>query len=250
MSRKGVFEEFQGGLVEIIVEGSVCFIETRAKSNNQPSLECDWYGTPPPPFSRTPGPKPFAALQTFVRDNIRRNLSHFDRSIAGCGRGLLGGDPRENHCGLVLSAQTGFAWTRRDTNRRLPGFQRFVVRRCGLRSRRFIEWPAESNRPCEADPLPVTMDIVRTIADVVGWPMNDVCNPQTESVCGPLFKKRKVARRINARFQIASVGHRDPDKRHEALAHHRQKEKKQLRVLRLRTSTPKEENQNQFDPKQ
>lgn len=176
MSRKGLFEEFQGDSSEIVVAEALKFVGAQARAK-KPSFTVIWYGTPHSPWMGLEKDlKKFPKLNAKSQQHYAE-LAAMDRSIGTLRAGL-----RE-----IGIADDTLLWFCSD-NGGLPGFQPDTVSGLrgykgslfegGLRVPAVIEWPRGIVKPRVTSYPAATMDIFPTLAEVVGLPAGSQSQPQ------------------------------------------------------------------------
>lgn len=175
MSRQGVFEEFKGDSSEIIVDEAIKFIEAKAKSK-QPSFTVIWYGTPHSPFrASAEDAAPFADLA----DNSKNQLGELvamDRSIGTLRKKLVNLGIADNTILWFTSDNGGLPNMKPNTTGGLRG-NKGTVYEGGLRVPGIIEWPSKI-KPRVTNYPAVSMDILPTLADIVGLESSTWIEPQ------------------------------------------------------------------------
>ncbi|NNM30375.1 MAG: sulfatase-like hydrolase/transferase [Akkermansiaceae bacterium] len=185
MSRKGVFEEFEGDSSEIIVAEALKFIRSRAKEG-KPSFTVIWYGTPHSPWMALKKDQElFPGLNAKSRDHYGE-LAAMDRSIGTLRKGLRDHGIAENTLVWFCSDNGGLSGFEPDTVGGLRGYKGSLYEG-GLRVPAVIEWPEGIAKPRATSFPAAVMDIFPTIAEVAGLPAEAMLQPQDGTSLKPLF---------------------------------------------------------------
>ncbi len=176
MSRRGVFEEFEGDSSEIIVAEALKFMAVHAKSE-KPSFSVIWYGTPHSPWMALEADQAhFAKLNEKSRRHYAE-LVAMDRSIGYLRKALRELGIAKNTLVWFCSDNGGLPGFKPDTVGGLRGYKGSLYEG-GLRVPAVIEWPAGISKPRVTSFPAATMDIFPTLAEIVGLPAEAMLQPQ------------------------------------------------------------------------
>ncbi len=191
LSRQGAVEEFTGDSSEIIVDAALKFISAQA-SAKQPSFTVIWFGSPHLPFMADPNDvAAFAALDDDSREQLGE-LVAMDRSIGALRTGLRTLEIADDTLVWFISDNGGLPNLLPETVGGLRGFKGSVYEG-GIRVPGIIEWP-RTIKPRITDFPAVAMDIVPTIAEIVGLPDSDFIEPQDGMSLTELFQTELLQR--------------------------------------------------------
>jgi arylsulfatase A-like enzyme len=199
MSRQGEFVELEGDSSELIVDEALRFIGQQVQ-RNLPSLSVIWYGTPHSPFMAAEADlKPFMELEKQSRHHYGE-LVALDRSIGTLRHGLRELGIAEHTILWYCSDNGGLPKITPSTTGGLRGFKGSLYEG-GLRVPAIVEWPDGIPDPRVTQYPAVTMDIVPTIADIVGLPAESRLQPQDGVSLLPLFRNELPRRTQSIPFQ-------------------------------------------------
>jgi arylsulfatase A-like enzyme len=175
LSRQGTFEEFEGDSSEIAVAEAVQFIDS-AVAAQVPSFTVIWFGTPHSPFRAADADMAaFAHLDESSRHHYGE-LVALDRSL-GTLRGALQKMQIESNTLLwYCSDNGGLPKITPETVGGLRGFKGSLYEG-GLRVPGIIQWTGTIQPRISHFPASV-LDIVPTVAEIVGLPADNFVQPQ------------------------------------------------------------------------
>ena len=192
LSRQGEFIEFEGDSSEIVVDEALKFIRRQA-SAAKPSFTVIWYGTPHSPFRASDKDKAqFTNLDANSQDHYGE-LVAMDRSIGTLRQGLRDLDISDKTLIWFCSDNGGLPKITPETVGGLRGFKG-TLNEGGLRVPAIIEWPAGIKRARVTEFPAVTMDILPTLADIVGLPKSVMLQPQDGISLRALFTEARTRR--------------------------------------------------------
>ena len=199
MSREGEFVEFEGDSSEIIVDAALEFIAAQVDSNRK-SFSVIWYGTPHSPFvASEEDMAPFAELDEKSR-NQYGELVAMDRSIGTLRKGLSRLGIADDTLVWFCSDNGGLPKITPPTTGGLRGFKGSLYEG-GLRVPAIVEWPNGIPNSRITEFPAVTMDILPTIADIVGLSDTTWLEPQDGISLQPLFANELPRRSQPIPFQ-------------------------------------------------
>ena len=167
LSRNGSFEEFQGDSSEVIVDEALKFMAQQTRYD-RPFFTTIWYGSPHTPMVASDGDrKPFADLKESDQHHYGE-LVALDRSVGTLRKGLRELGIAENTLFWYCSDNGGLKVNPPSVGglRGLKG----TVYEGGLRVPGIIEWPNVITRGVRTEMPACVMDMLPTIADIVGLP--------------------------------------------------------------------------------
>lgn len=186
LSRAGEFAEFQGDSSEIVVDQALAFIAAQVRAK-RPTFTVIWYGTPHDPFRASQADRSaFGELDEASRNHYGE-LVAMDRSMGTLRAGLRELGIADQTLLWFCSDNGGLGKIKPDTVGGLRGFKGSLYEG-GLRVPALIEWPS-AIRPRVTKFPAVTMDIVPTIAEIVGLPSDNFIQPQDGISLVPLFEQ-------------------------------------------------------------
>ncbi|MGI9515656.1 MAG: sulfatase family protein, partial [Pirellulaceae bacterium] len=192
MSRNGVFEEFAGDSSEIIVDQAIEFMRQQADAD-KPFFTVIWYGTPHSPFMADETDiRPFADVSDERSRKQLAELVAMDRSIGTLRAALRQMQIADNTIVWFTSDNGGLPNLEPETVGGLRGNKRSLYEG-GIRVPGIVEWPAQIEPRVTSYPA-VSMDIVATIADLVGIPPSQLVWPQDGISLRPLFRSELATR--------------------------------------------------------
>ncbi|MCZ6635394.1 MAG: sulfatase-like hydrolase/transferase [bacterium] len=185
MSRKGVFEEFEGDSSDVAVGEAIQFIQAQEDAG-KPSFTVIWYGSPHAPWIAGPEDKQDFGHLSDIEQNHYGELAAMDRSI-----GTLRGALRE-----MGIAQNTLVWFCSDNGGLKPfgpatvgGLRGWkgTMFEGGLRVPAIIEWPDGIPNPRITSYPAATMDMFPTLIDICGIDESVLIHPQDGISLKPLF---------------------------------------------------------------
>jgi arylsulfatase A-like enzyme len=185
MSRKGVFEEFEGDSSDVAVGEAVKFIQAQ-HDERSPSFTVIWFGSPHSPWIAGPEDRQDFSHLSDIEQNHYGELAAMDRSI-----GTLRGALRE-----MGIAQNTVVWFCSDNGGLRPfgpatvgGLRGWkgTMYEGGLRVPAIIEWPDGIQNPRVTSYPAATMDMFATLVDVCGLDESVLIQPQDGISLKPLF---------------------------------------------------------------
>ncbi len=204
MSRKGTFEEFNGGSSGVIVNEALKYIR-KISGKEEPFFVAIWYGSPHNPWIASENDKKSFKDLDEAAQNHYGELVDMDRSIGVLRKGLRDMGIAENTLVWFNSDNGGLKNFGPETVGGLRGWKGQIYEG-GLRVPCVIEWPGviKENRISEFPA--VTMDIFPTIAEIVGLPLSDMIYPTDGISLRKLFEKEIQSRETPIPFRYMGKG--------------------------------------------
>lgn len=184
MSRRGVFEEFQGDSSEIAVAEAVAFLD-KHRAGDRPMFAVIWYGSPHSPFKATSADMTTFAHLNQTSANHHGELVAMDRSLGTLRKSLRDFGLADNTLLVFCSDNGGLPNILPDTVGGLRG-KKGSVFEGGVRVPGVIEWPAVIQPRITNYPACV-MDLLPTVADIVGLEDSTMIQPLDGLSLRPLF---------------------------------------------------------------
>lgn len=203
MSRKGVFEQFEGDSSSIIVNEALKFIES-TKESGKPFFAVIWDGSPHSPWDASE--KDREAFQSLDRNSEHHygELVAFDRSVGVLRGGLRDLGVADNTLVWYCSDNGGLPKINPETTGGLRG-NKASVWEGGLRVPCIIEWPAVLKPRITSYPA-ATMDIFPTLAELLDLPDSVLLEPTDGSSLKSLFQADLVIREKPIPFRFQEKG--------------------------------------------
>jgi arylsulfatase A-like enzyme len=203
MSRKGVFEEFEGDTSAIIVDEALKFISTSVGAGT-PFFAVIWDGSPHSPFRASAEDRaPFADLNERSQHHYGE-LVAFDRGVGVLRKGLRDLGIADHTLVWFCSDNGGLPGVEPDTVGGLRDFKGSVWEG-GLRVPAIIEWPARIT-PRTTDYPASVMDIFPTVAEIVNLPGDALLAPVDGVSLVPLFDGPTGPRATAIAFRYGGMG--------------------------------------------
>jgi arylsulfatase A-like enzyme len=204
MSRAGSVEEFQGDSSEIAVAEAIKFLD-KHRGSGRSMFAVIWYGTPHKPFKAAEEDKRAFGGLNEVSANHHGELVAMDRSLGMLRTFLRERGLAENTFLVFCSDNGGLPGIVPDTVGGLRGFKGSVFEG-GLRVPGIIEWPAVIKPRVTHYPACV-MDLLPTVAEIVGLPASVLTQPLDGLSLVPLFSQDVEQRKapIGFRYQSQSA---------------------------------------------
>ncbi len=198
LSRAGKFEQMRGDSSEIAVDEAVKFLG-KHRAGGKPMFAVIWYGSPHSPFRALPADKaPFAQLDE-ASANHYGELVALDRSIGTLRAKLRDLGLAENTLLVFCSDNGGLPEIVPETVGGLRG-RKGSVFEGGIRVPGIIEWPA-AIKPRITNYPACVMDLLPTVADIVGLPASALTKPLDGLSLKPLFAREIGERRAPIGFR-------------------------------------------------
>ena len=204
MSRKGKFEEFQGGSSTVIVNEALKYMQTINKKD-EPFFVVIWYGSPHGPWQASDEDKKSFKDLGQAAQNHYGELVDLDKSIGNLRKGLRDMGVSENTLVWFNSDNGGLKDFGPETVGGLRGYKGAVYEG-GIRVPCVIEWPAVIKNARITEFPAVTMDIFPTIAEIVGLPKSDLITPIDGISIKGLFEKEMKSRKSPIPFRFMGKG--------------------------------------------
>lgn len=203
MSRKGVFEQFEGDSSSIIVNEALKFIES-TKETGKPFFTVIWDGSPHSPWDASEEDR--EDFQSLDRNSEHHHgeLVAFDRSVGVLREGLRKMGVADNTLVWYCSDNGGLPKITPETTGGLRG-NKGSVWEGGLRVPGIIEWPAAIKPRITSYPA-ATMDIFPTIADLLELPEASLLQPTDGSSLKSLFGRDLDSREKPIPFRFHEKG--------------------------------------------
>lgn len=201
MSRTGKFEQLKGDSSEIAVNEAVKFLD-KHKGAAKPMFAVIWYGTPHSPFKALPADKArFAGLDD-ASANHHGELVAMDRSLGTLRARLRDLGIAQNTLLVFCSDNGGLPGIAPTTVGGLRGYKGSLYEG-GIRVPGIIEWPAII-QPRVTSHLACVMDLLPTVADIVGLPDRTLRQPVDGLSLRPLFAGETKERPAPIGFRFAT----------------------------------------------
>ncbi len=203
MSRKGVFEQFEGDSSSIIINEALKFIES-TKETGKPFFTVLWDGSPHSPWDASE--EDCAAFQSLDRNSRRHygELVAFDRSVGVLRNGLRDLGVADNTLVWYCSDNGGLSKITPETTGGLRG-NKASVWEGGLRVPCVIEWPAFIRPRITSYPA-ATLDIFPTIAELLDLPEASLLKPGDGSSLKSLLERDPASREKPIPFRFREKG--------------------------------------------
>lgn len=186
LSRNGEFEDFKGDSSEIVIDEALKFISEK-KGEKKPVFAVVWYGTPHDPMVASDEDKaPFSDLPEEYANQLGE-LVAMDRSIGALRRGLREIGIADDTLIWFCSDNGGLGKFPPETVGGLRGSKNTMFEG-GLRVPGIIEWPAAITEGRQTSFPAGTVDMLPTIADIVGLPDSVMLAPVDGISLLPLIK--------------------------------------------------------------
>lgn len=198
LSRSGDFEEFHGDSSEIAVGEAIKFLDKHRQSGI-PMFAVIWFGSPHSPFRAAASDTVEFQNLTVPAANHYGELVAMDRSLGTLRRWLREMKLADNTLLVFCSDNGGLPNIQPNTVGGLRGFKGSVFEG-GLRVPGVIEWPAVIQPRVTNYPACV-MDLLPTVAEIVGLPADAVLQPQDGVSLLPLFTEERSERETPIGFR-------------------------------------------------
>lgn len=192
LGRKGAFEAFEGDSSEVAMKEAIRFL--REHSADSPTFAVVWYGTPHDPMVASDEDRaPFSHLPERHQHQYGEILA-LDRSVGALRSALRELEIAENTIIWYCSDNGGLNGFGPDTMGGLRGTKNTMYEG-GLRVPGILEWPAKIAKGRIVDFPSGTVDILPTIAEIVGLPASSWIEPQDGMSLLPLIEGEKISRK-------------------------------------------------------
>lgn len=203
MSRKGVFEQFEGDSSSIIVNEALKFIESTTHSG-KPFFTVIWDGSPHSPWDASEEDREaFHALDRNSQHHYGEMVA-FDRSVGVLRQGLRDLGVADNTLLWYCSDNGGLSKITPETTGGLRG-NKGSVWEGGLRVPCIIEWPAVIKPRITPYPA-ATMDIFPTLAEILALQETALLEPTDGSSLNALFDQDLKSREKPIPFRFHERG--------------------------------------------